>query len=376
MGDYEKAKELGISADSICALLRQRFKGGQCVCASEVGSGTGWGNRHVDFMVFHCWDCENYMIEAFEIKIAKSDLKRELENPSKHNIFFDDIDMFWIVAPDFVLDDMDIIPQKWGVMKVCYLESEGRLCLKVARKPVALHDEQMRKRRIGRPFAASLCRAIEEQSETKRTLYEKQRKLEEEIRQRVEREIAGGAKVIPDWKYDDLKRCKDICEELSINNYYSGMTEYQKKAFKEAFHIAEHIHYLDRYLKEVGSSVKSIRSVIKELVSGSEKSGEVPSSALGKALDALGSKSRELWCVTFVEYGDSVDGKARVMGLFNSKDEAHLRMKEDAEGYMKDLGLEVKVYDDSASVGDTDEVGCEYMIEKVKIPEVPEQELA
>ena len=374
MGDYEKAKKLGISADSICALLRQRFKGGQCVCASEVGSGTGCGNRHVDFMAFHCWDSENYMIEAFEIKIAKSDLKRELEDPSKHNVFFDDIDMFWIVAPDFVLDDIDIIPPKWGVMKVYYLESEGRLCLKVARKPVALHDEQMRKRRIGRPFAASLCRAIEEQSETKHTLYEKQKKLEEEIRRKIEHEIAGGAKVIPDWKYDDLKRCKDICEELSINNYYSGMTEYQKKSFKEAFHIADNIRYLDRYLKDVGSYVKVIRSVIKGLVSGSEKSGEVPSSALGKALDELESKSRELWCVTFVEYGDSVDGKARVMGLFKSKEEAHLRMKENAEGYMKNLGLEVKVYEDSASVGSADEVGCEYRIEKVKIPEVPEQE--
>lgn len=368
MGDYEKAKELGISADSICGLLRGRFKAGQCVCASEVGAQTGGWQRHVDFMVFHCWDSDNYMIEAFEIKISKSDLKRELEDPSKHNVFFDDIDMFWIVAPDFVLDNLDIIPPKWGVMKVYYLETEGKLALKAVRKPIALHDEQMRKRRIGRPFAASLCRAIEEQSETKRTLYEKQKKLEEEIRRKVEREIAGGAKVIPDWKYDDLKRCRDICEELSINNYYSGMTEYQKKAFKEAFHIADHIRYLDRYLKEVVSSVKVIRSVIKGLVSGSEKSGGSPSSALGKALDALESKSRELWCVTYVEYGDSVDGKARVMGLFNSKEEAHLRMKEDAEGYMRDLGFEVRVYDDSASVGDTDEVGCEYRIEKIKIP--------
>lgn len=114
--------------------------------------------------------------------------------------------------------------------------------------------------------------------------------------------------------------------------------------------------------------------MIKGLVSGSEKSMEVPSAALRKALDALGSKSRELWCVTFVEYGDSVDGKARVMGLFNSKEEAHLRMKEDADGYMKDLGLEVKVYEDSASVGSADNVVCEYMIEKVKIPEVQEKE--
>ena len=66
---------------------------------------------------------------------------------------------------------------------------------------------------------------------------------------------------------------------------------------------------------------------------------------------------REVWCVTFVEYGDSVDGKARVLGLYDSKEEAHQRMKDDAESYLKDLELEVHVYDDSASVGSTDEVG-------------------
>ena len=37
MGDYEKAKELGISAESIRLLLRERLKAGQCVCASSEG---------------------------------------------------------------------------------------------------------------------------------------------------------------------------------------------------------------------------------------------------------------------------------------------------------------------------------------------------
>ena len=374
MGDYEKAKELGISADSICGLLRGRFKAGQCVCASEVGARTGGWQRHVDFMAFHCWDSDNYMIEAFEIKISKSDLKRELEDPSKHNVFFDDIDMFWIVAPDFVLDNLDIIPPKWGVMKVYYLETEGKLALNAVRKPIALHDEQMRKRMLNRPFAASMCRAIEEQSETKRTLYEKQQQLENEIRKKVEHELASGSRIVPDWKLEDLERCKRTCEELDINTYYSGMTEYQKKAFKEAFNVARQLGKIDSNLRDTSNVIKYTRSMIKELVTGAKKAGEDPCAILGKACSALEAKCRELWCVTYVEYGDSVDGKARVMGLFNSKEEARLRMKEDAEGYMKDLGLEVKVYEDSASVGSTDEVGCEYRIEKVKIPEVPEQE--
>lgn len=163
-----------------------------------------------------------------------------------------------------------------------------------------------------------------------------------------------------------------MCEELNINFYYYGMTEYQKKSFKEAFNVAMQLGRLDTNLRDASNVIKYTRSMIKEIVTGAKKAGEDPSAILEKACSALEAKFRELWCVTYVEYGDSVDGKARVMGIFNSKEEAHLRMKEDAEGYMKDLGLEVKVYEDSASVGDTNEVGCEYRIEKVKIPEDPE----
>lgn len=75
------------------------------------------------------------------------------------------------------------------------------------------------------------------------------------------------------------------------------------------------------------------------------------------------------WAVTFVEYGDSVDGKARVLGIYGTPVEAHNAMKNDAEQYKKDLCLDfLEVYRESASVGETDECGCEYRIEMVEIP--------
>lgn len=75
------------------------------------------------------------------------------------------------------------------------------------------------------------------------------------------------------------------------------------------------------------------------------------------------------WVVTFVEYGDCVDGKARVLGLYATHEEAHDEMSKAAERYLNDLDLGfIKVYKDSASVGSTDECGCEYGIEKVTIP--------
>ena len=113
-------------------------------------------------------------------------------------------------------------------------------------------------------------------------------------------------------------------------------------------------------------------NLLKKLGISSAGAGKTDS-LTSRIADKSREQFRELWCVTFVEYGDSVDGKARVLGLYRSKDEAHRGMEEDAENYKIELGLEdIRVYDDSASVGSTDEIGCEYMIEKVNVPEAAE----
>ena len=76
------------------------------------------------------------------------------------------------------------------------------------------------------------------------------------------------------------------------------------------------------------------------------------------------------FAVTYVEYGDSVDGKARILGLYRTHAEALCEMHIAAKQYCKDLDLDrcdiLKI--DSASVGSTDECGCEYRIDKVVIP--------
>lgn len=73
--------------------------------------------------------------------------------------------------------------------------------------------------------------------------------------------------------------------------------------------------------------------------------------------------------VTFVEYGESVDGKARLLDLFDTRKEAVAEMHAAARKYKDDLGLDaIELYDDSASVGDIGECGCEYRIDEVKIP--------
>ena len=73
--------------------------------------------------------------------------------------------------------------------------------------------------------------------------------------------------------------------------------------------------------------------------------------------------------VAFTEYGDSVDGKPRVLDAYESMEKAQSEMEKAAFGYRDALGLdEIKISNGSASVGSTDECGCEYRIDEVEIP--------
>lgn len=75
------------------------------------------------------------------------------------------------------------------------------------------------------------------------------------------------------------------------------------------------------------------------------------------------------FAVTFVEYGDSVDGKARILGIYEDRKCAVCEMHMDAMRYYKEFDLDViKMFNDSASVGSTDECGCEWRVDEVEIP--------
>ena len=119
-------------------------------------------------VIVDCYKSNRYSIEGIEIKVSKADLRRELQDSSKHNVFFPNLDYYSLAAPEDIID-MDIIPPKWGVYAVKQFPS-GELHLYTKRKPLSLHDEV--RPSIDRPFAASLIRALSCQSPTKAQLNE------------------------------------------------------------------------------------------------------------------------------------------------------------------------------------------------------------
>lgn len=266
------SKSSDITADDILVHLSDMYSdANQYVCAAEVSPRTGAWERRIDFLVMHCYDSEQLKIQGYEIKISKSDLKRELEDPDKHAVFFDAIDFYWLIAPKQVVDNIDLIPPKWGVRAV-WSDESGKIVSRTVRKPTCLHDEQMYSRKIRKTFMASFCRAISKQSLTKAKLHEQQRSLEEDIRKKVESELTNGGRVVPNWKLESLERCKRLVEDLGLNEY-SG--ESSRKRIRKAVDIVNSLERCDNSLRDAKYRINESIGLIKDLEEKKAEDGKV-----------------------------------------------------------------------------------------------------
>ena len=150
----EEPKPEKMTSEQVRAALRSRFSDSRrYAIAEEVGLQTGFSHRRLDMMVLDCYASNGFRIDGIEIKVSKTDLKRELEDPEKHVAFFDVIDYFTLACPEGVAD-LSVIPPKWGVMLI-----KGNGQTRYMRKPLALHDEI--ERAVPRGFLASITRAIQ-----------------------------------------------------------------------------------------------------------------------------------------------------------------------------------------------------------------------
>lgn len=234
-----------IDSSYIYSLLLKKFDDGQhFACAGEVGDTTCGSNRRLDFVAVDCWYSGGLKIHAFEIKVSKADLKRELMSPEKHNIFFDNIDTYSIVTPEKVID-ADLIPKNWGI----YVVKDGKLVTK--RNPIALHDE--RKGTMNRAFATSLIRSISKQSHLKAAindlLYQEYLKGKEEGKQSIQEEYrrVQEYKVTSKWKIDF---CHDagIYSEEEAKKYAPLIKKFVEGAYEMEYmkgNLKRSIQYMD-----------------------------------------------------------------------------------------------------------------------------------
>lgn len=212
------------------ALLRDKFNDARrYALAEEVGNKTGYQRRRLDMVVVDVYQSNGYSLEGIEIKVSKADLRRELQDASKHNIFFDDLDYYSLATPGDIIDK-DLIPKHWGIYAAKF-KDEG-WALRTVRKPCSLHD--IGSPGISRPFFACLARALSLQSPTEKMLRsERQKGVKEGIEK--ERRRAGHLLKEAEDNLERLRAYEELYRECKLwgaGSIEEGIERF--KAFREA----------------------------------------------------------------------------------------------------------------------------------------------
>lgn len=77
---------------------------------------------------------------------------------------------------------------------------------------------------------------------------------------------------------------------------------------------------------------------------------------------------KDIYVLTVVEYGDKCNGKAEILGVFNSYSEAHKYFLEDLVDVMNDSGLDLNVDLIKMNAWDTGHLnGVEYNIHNISL---------
>lgn len=179
-----------VTAEHIKKAIENKFCRPEWATFFEVGNGTG-GNlrRWADAISMNMFPSRGLAIVGFEIKVARNDLQKELENPQKAEEIGKYCDQWFLVVPKGLIKEMDIIPMSWGVMEY----SDGSL--RQTKKPQQLNPQPVTKQ-----FVAALLRRADES---------KNKEFANAVQEKVNKQIAG----IREFHEQELTRARNEVSE-------------------------------------------------------------------------------------------------------------------------------------------------------------------
>jgi len=107
-----------VTAEDIREALKIKFSRPEWALFFEVGNGTG-GNlkRWADAVSMNMYPSRGLAIVGFEIKVSRSDMQKELEQPKKAEEVGKFCNHWYLVVPKGLIQECDIIPDAWGILE-------------------------------------------------------------------------------------------------------------------------------------------------------------------------------------------------------------------------------------------------------------------
>lgn len=107
-----------ITSSAICAALRTRYPLPSHALFYEVADGTGMNaGRRIDALGVGIWPSTGQEIHGIEIKVSRSDWKREVANPKKAQDLMRFCNRWYLACPAGLVEASEV-PETWGLLTV------------------------------------------------------------------------------------------------------------------------------------------------------------------------------------------------------------------------------------------------------------------
>lgn len=116
--------------------------------------------RTADFLAIDMWESAGHRMIGHEVKISRSDWRRELADPSKAEAWAQFCDEWYVVAPVGIIDRNDL-PAGWGLITVNELGATR----------MAVRSKREVPRPIPRPIQYGILRAVQTTAHRNGTRY-------------------------------------------------------------------------------------------------------------------------------------------------------------------------------------------------------------
>jgi hypothetical protein len=226
-----------ITAADIRAAMRHTYAQPEWALFFEVGNGTGANkSRSADAVAMSLWPSRGLELHGFEIKVSRSDWRREAEDPTKAEAIAQYCDRWWIAAPPDVVPEAEL-PPAWG-LRVW----DGR-CWRVRREAAKTEVKP-----CDRAFLAALLRQAHkaDASELDAVVAKRVETEKANIRAEIDRQVKQRS-----YQHDALQKAVSEFEKasgVSIETYDAGnvgaafslVRAMQGSTYEGAFRMAQH----------------------------------------------------------------------------------------------------------------------------------------
>lgn len=170
-----------ITTAAIKAAMADRWRAPEYAIMWEVAAATGAVvTRRADAVIMSLWPSRGLELHGVEIKVSRSDWRREAADPTKAEQIAAFCDRWWVHTAPGIVQDLSEVPPAWGLR-----EWDGK-AWKTRREA-----EKTEARPLTREFLAALLRRADgdDRARIDREVQAQVRASEHAISERVEREV-------------------------------------------------------------------------------------------------------------------------------------------------------------------------------------------